>query len=83
MLLHALHAITCPANRLVPARARRWDMVGVASAIWNPVHLNVNRQIGTYWSVLVRTSLYQYQQVQDFPDWYKQVQDGTRQYQIS
>ncbi len=26
---------------------------------------------------------YQYQQVQDFPDWYKQVQDGTRQYQIS
>ena len=51
--------------------------------IWNPLHLNVNRQIGTYWSVLVRTSLYQYQQVQEFPYWYKPVQDGTRQYQIS
>ncbi len=48
-----------------------------------PDSLNVNGQIGTYWSVLVRISLYQYQQVQDFPDWYKPVQDGTRQYQTS
>ncbi len=51
--------------------------------IWNPVSLNVNGQIGMYWSVLVRTSMYQYQQVKDFPNWYKPVQDGTRQYQIS
>ena len=55
----------------------------IRRSIWNPVHLNINTQIGTYWYVLVRTSLYQYQQVQEFPDWYKMVQDGTGQYQIS
>jgi hypothetical protein len=36
----------------------------------------------TYWSVLVRTNLYQYQQEQDFPYWYNPLQICTRQYQI-
>ncbi len=46
----------------------------LGGTIWNPVHLNVNRQIGMHWYVLVRTRLYQYQQVQEFPNWYKLVQ---------
>ncbi len=51
--------------------------------IWNPVYLNKKGQMSTYQYVPARTGMYRYQQVQDFPDWYKQVQDGTRQYQIS
>ena len=72
-----LHAITCYYMHYMPLHAPQ------DANVWNPVPLNVNGQIETYWSVLVRTSLYQYQQVQDFPNWYKQVQVGTRQYQIS
>ena len=35
------------------------------------------------WYIPVCTGTHQYQQVQDFPDRYKQVHHGTRQYQVS
>ena len=42
-----------------------------------------DRTIGMYWYVLVCTCTRRYKQVQDFAVWYKSVQVGTSQYQIS
>ena len=58
-------------------------ITGMDSDIWNPVCLDKIGQIGMYRYVLVCTCTRRYKQVQDFAVWYKSVQVGTSQVQIS